>query len=165
MSLFTPIVPSTFFNCFQMSISRKKHRDTRKIFQSSGNGWPFLICVTFVFGLCHELTPSEMLVTMSFLWKGIEWKPIQMLSLVENIVTFLHIWPTMSGLIFAIKCQKSRIFMLQMFSFIDASNLCHYCDLRNISRVWCALSVNNFKTAAMIQLAHLKFPSLDVEPL
>lgn len=55
--------------------------------------------------------------------------------------------------------------MLQVFSFRDTSNILDYCDLRRISRVWCALSMNNLKTAAVLQFAQLSFPSLHFKPL
>lgn len=45
----------------------------------------FLICATFIEVLWHELTLSEMFVTLFFLWKEIARKTIKILSLVQNI--------------------------------------------------------------------------------
>lgn len=145
-----------------MSISRKNHRDIGKIFQSSRNEWLFLICATFILNLCHELTLSEMFGNYVFSLKrnwvktntNAEscWKHSELLRYLAH-----YIW---LRCLFATKYQKSRIVMLQVFSFRDTSNPWQYCDLRNISRVGCALNVNNFKTAAVMQLSQLKFPSL-----
>lgn len=55
--------------------------------------------------------------------------------------------------------------MLQMFSFRDTNNILDYYDLSRISRVWYALSMNNLKTAAVLQFAQLNFPSLHFKPL
>lgn len=85
----------------------------------------------------------------------------------KHTASVLHTWPATFGFIclFLIKYQKSRIVMLQVFSFRDTSNILDYCDLRRISRVWCALSTNNLKTAAVLQFPQLSFPSLHFKPL
>lgn len=42
----------------------------------------------------------------------------------------------------------------------ETSNNLDYCDLRRISIFCCALSMNNFKTAAVLQFAQLHILSL-----
>jgi len=55
--------------------------------------------------------------------------------------------------------------MLQVFRFRDTSNNLDFSDQRTTSRIWCALSMNNLKIAAVLQFAQLNFPSLHFKPL